>query len=141
MIGPTIVDAGPIVALIDIREPHHDWAEVRFDEADPPLLTCEAVLSEACFLLRRVAGGRKAALDLVVRGTVAIDFGLGDEIAAVAALMDRYANVPMSLADACLVRMAELRPTARVLTLDGDFRIYRKNGREPVPAVLPEDRV
>ena len=67
-------------------------------------------------------------------------FDLDAEIQAVAALMDRYANVPMSLADACLVRMAELHANSRILTLDGDFRIYRKNGREPLDAVLPEDR-
>lgn len=137
MIGPTIVDVGPIVALVLHRDLHHDWAEALFDQIRPPLLTCEAVVTEACFLVRSAHGGRRAVLDLVAKGTIVIDFRLGDEVSAVAALMDRYANVPMSLADACLVRMAELHDGARVLTLDGDFRVYRMHGRVPVPATLP----
>lgn len=74
----------------------------------------------------------------VTRGDVVFPFRLEDEAASVSALMDRYANVPMSLADACLVRMAEIHPESRVLTLDGDFRIYRIHGKTPVPAILPE---
>ena len=135
---PHIVDAGPIVALIDKRELTHDWAKARFGEATPPLLTCEAVLSEACFLLQRVSGGRKAVMELVIRGIVQVEFHLQDEAATISALIDRYANIPMSLADACLVRMAETIPNSRILTLDGHFRIYRKNGRDVLDAVLPE---
>ncbi len=138
MTGPILADAGPIVALVNHRDTHHDWAEARFDEVRPPLLTCEAVLTEACFLVRAIHGGRRSVLELISQKTLVIDFRLGDEIAAVAALMDRYANVPMSLADACLVRMAELLPSGRILTLDGDFRVYRKNGREPLDAILPD---
>jgi predicted nucleic acid-binding protein len=138
MIGPTIVDAGPIVALIDHRDFHHDWAEARFDELAPPLLTCESVLTEACFLLQKIHDGQRGVLDLVIQKALAVSFRLGDETIAVSALMDRYANVPMSLADACLVRMAEIHPNSRILTLDSDFRIYRKDGRTPIDAICPE---
>lgn len=77
-------------------------------------------------------------MDWLADGRLFASFALSDHVAEVASLMARYANVPMSLADACLVRMAEIYPNSRILTLDSDFRIYRKNGREPLGAVLPE---
>lgn len=147
MIGPTIVDVGPIVALVLHRDLHHDWAEALFDQIRPPLLTCEAVVTEACFLVRSAHGGRRAVLDLVAKGTIVIDFRLGDEVSAVAALMDRYANVPMSLADACLdahggaarrgarpdagrrlPRLSDARPGARAGDLAGGLRPRRREG-------------
>ncbi len=102
---PVILDAGPLVAALDRRESPHEWANWQMARLQPPLLTCEAVLSEACFLLRRVRGGSEAVMDLVTRGVVSIAFRLDAEIIPVAKLLARYANVPMSLADACLVRM------------------------------------
>ena len=138
---PTIVDAGPLVAYFDRRDHHHGWARGQLVALASPPLICEPAVTEACFLLRRnLPGAERDLLELLSRGMVLIPFALGDQAAAVVALMDRYANVPMSLADACLVRMAELHEGSRVLTLDGDFRIYRKNGREPLDAVLPGDR-
>jgi len=98
-----IVDTGPLVALLDAREPHHAWARETLGTLEPPLQTCEAVLSEACFLLRRVRGGRNAALSLVSQGVVALDFQLAPELEAVRKLMAKYVSVPMALADACLV--------------------------------------
>lgn len=137
----TIVDAGPLVAFFDRRDRHHAWAKARFGELRVALLTCESVITEACFLLRRNApGSERDILDSLSRSRLLIAFDLAAEAAAVAALMDRYANVPMSLADACLVRMAELHDQSRILTLDGDFRIYRLHGRAPIDTVLPEDR-
>ncbi len=132
---PTILDAGP---LVDRRDRYHAWATARFEECGRALLCCEAVVVEACFLLRRVHGGARSALELVERGAVSVPFHLEDEAAAVAALMDRSSNVPMSLADACLVRMAKVTPGGRILTLDSDFRIYRMDGRTPLPAILPD---
>jgi predicted nucleic acid-binding protein len=95
------------------------------------------VLSEACFLLRKVSGGADAVLAFVHRGLVRVSFRIEPEVVAVRELMNRYAGVPMSLADACLVRMAELDARATVLSLDSDFRVYRRNGRQAVPALLP----
>jgi predicted nucleic acid-binding protein len=105
-----------------------------------PLLTCEAVVSETCFLLRHARGGPSAVLELIDRGALRIAFRLEDNVGAVGRLMARYASVPMSLADACLVRMAEQHSDSRVLTLDRDFRLYRKHGRHAIPAIMPEDR-
>ena len=134
----TIVDTGPLVALLDAREPDHAWAQETLSGLKRPLYTCEACLSEASFLLGHVKGGSNALLLLVSRGIVVPHFRLSSEIEPVRKLMTKYASVPMSLADACLVRMTELDPRATVLTLDSDFRIYRRNGRQAVPVLMPD---
>lgn len=133
-----IVDTGPLVALLNANDRHHAWARDVLSNVEPPLSTCEAVLSEACFLLHRLPNGQDAVLNLVARGVVQIGFSLKDELPAVRRLMTRYASVPMDLADGCLVRMSELVPAATVLTIDSDFRIYRRNRRQAIPALLPD---
>jgi predicted nucleic acid-binding protein len=103
----------------------------------PPLVTCESVLSEACFLARRSRAGVDKILNLVEHGAVELDWELKEQFGEVAALMRRYANVPMSLADACLVRMSELVPGCVVFTLDRDFQIYRRHRRQRIPLIHP----
>lgn len=102
------------------------------------MFTCEAVISEACFLLRRASGGQDAVLATLGRGVLRVDFRLADEVVALQGLMARFANVPMSLADACLVRMTELDTRSTVLTLDGDFKVYRRNRRQAIPTIMPD---
>ena len=138
MKGPVITDTGPLVALLNRRERQHAWAREQWSRIEAPAITCEAVISEGCFLLQGVDGGINALMQLVERRVVRIAFDLADELPAIAKLMKRYKNVPMSLADACLVRMAEQFPASTVLTLDSDFRIYRKSGREVIPTVMPQ---
>ncbi len=133
-----IVDTGPLVAFLNTRDPHHRWAQETFSSLRLPLVTCEAVLTEACFLVRQAKGGQNGVLGLVSRGIVALDFRLSPEFDAVRKLMTKYASVPMSLADACLVRMTELDARATLLTLDDDFRVYRRNGRQVVPVIMPD---
>lgn len=133
----TIVDTGPIVALLNRGDRHHAWVRDLLDTIPPPIFTCEAVLSEACFLLRGLRGGQDAVLELVAREVVRVEFDLAAEVGALRALMKRYADVPMSLADACLVRMSEQEPGSTLVTLDGDFRIYRRNKRQVIPTVMP----
>lgn len=133
-----IVDTGPLVALLNARETHHPWVQATLADIEPPLWTCEAVLTETCFLLRHLKGAPEAVLTLVSRSVLKVDFRLSAEIEAVSRLMTRYASVPMSLADACLVRMTELDTRSRVLTLDRDFRIYRRNGRHVVPVIMAD---
>jgi len=132
-----VIDTGPLVALLNRRDRHHAWIRGLLDTVEPPLYTCEAVLSESCFLLRRIAGAEAALLTLVARDVVRVEFGLGAEAGAVTALMQKFANVPMSLADACLVRMTELEPASTIVTLDHDFRVYRRLKRQVVPVVMP----
>ncbi len=133
-----IVDTGPIVALLNSRDRCHTWARELFKSIEPPLATCEPVISEACFLVRGMKGGAQAVFGLLDRGVLDLSFRLEPHLTAVEVLMSRYSSVPMSLADACLVKMSELDPKAIVLTLDSDFRVYRRNGRQVVPIAMPD---
>ncbi len=133
-----LVDTGPIVAFLNARDSHHQWARNVFASHAPPLLTCEAVISEACFLCGRSAAGAQAVLLLLERGVLTVSSVLERDVHAIAQLMRRYANIPMSLADAILVRMSETIPDSMVLTLDSDFKIYRRLGRRVIPTNMPE---
>lgn len=132
-----LLDTGPLVALLDRRDHFHRWARTHFADIEPPLLTCEAVLAEACHLLHNQEGGVTAVLDLLGRGAVKVAFSLEEQASPVQALLIRYVNVPISLADACLVRMAELHAGSPVFTVDSDFSIYRMHGRRVVPTIRP----
>lgn len=132
-----LVDTGPLVALLNRRDRYHAWARSVLDTVTPPVFTCEAVLSEACFLLSRVRGGADAVLALVAADILRVEFQLGVEIVAVRHLVRRFASVPMSFADACLVRMSELEVRSVVLTIDTDFKHYRRNKRHVVPLITP----
>ena len=103
-----------------------------------PLRTCDAALGEAFFLLRQTHDGTGKLLELLDRGIVIPDFNLAAELPAVGQLLRRYESVPMSLADACLVRMAEMQRDAAEFTLDSDFRIYRKHRRQAIPLIHPD---
>lgn len=132
-----IVDTGPVVALLNRRDEYHAWAKDLFSQIEPPLYTCEAVLSEVCYLLQSTSGGTDAALTLVSQKIIVPDFVLADEIGAVRKLMAKYANVPMSLADACLVRMSEIVPKRTIVTLDSDFSVYRRLGKHTIDLLTP----
>ncbi len=94
-------------------------------------------MSEAWFLLGVTDVGRRSLLDLVERGAVEVSLDLGQDMPRVVELLRRYADVPMSVADACLVRMSEKFPDSVVLTLDTDFGIYRRHRRHKIPLVIP----
>ena len=138
MLHQVIVDTGVLVALIDRRDRYHTWVIEQLTQIGPPLLTCEAVISETWFLLQRVRNGRETLLQLLDRRQVVVQFDLDAELATVVALLTRYQSVPVSLADAELVRMAELYPDSIVFTLDSDFQIYRKNRDRPIPLLSPQ---
>lgn len=140
MKGPVITDTGPLVALLNRRERHHRWAREQFSLIRPPAITCEAVISESCFLLRNTDSGIDNLMQLIERGVVATPFYFADDASTVRRLLKRYRTTPMSYADACLVRMAENFSDSTVLTLDRDFRIYRKNGRQVIPTIMPEEQ-
>jgi predicted nucleic acid-binding protein len=133
-----ILDTGPLVALLNRRDRYHTWAVAQWNQFSPPLITCEAVLSEACFLLRHRPNGVDAVMELLQRQAVAIAFRLEDHSEPVARLLKKYRSMPMSLADACLVRMSEQESKRVVFTLDSDFTLYRRNSRQVIPTVMPE---
>ena len=135
MAGNVLVDAGFTIALLSRRDSHHRWASEQARRFPPPWRTCEAALSEAFFLLG--ARGTPPLSALLRRGAVAVAFELGDNLEAVLRIMQKYGDVPASLADACLVRMTETLADPLILTTDTDFRVYRRHGRQVVPCVLP----
>ena len=137
MKSPVLLDTGPLVAFLDRREEHHEWARREFGKLHPPLLTCEAVLTEACWLVRGLTGGVGAVMELVHRGIVKVQWRLEPQASDIGKVMERYASLPMSLADACLVKMAEVHPGAEVLTLDSHFRIYRLFNRRAISVRMP----
>ena len=123
-----LLDTGPLVALLSASDANHDRARRLFADCAPPLRCCEAVLAEACYLLRKVhAGGPAEVIALGARGVYEIAVSVQDHWTAIEALLKKYANRPISLADACLVRCAEAHDEARILTFDSDFRVYRWN--------------
>jgi uncharacterized protein len=134
-----LVDTGAIVALLDRRDTHHEWAKVQIAHLREPLLTCEAVISETFFLLSRVRHGQKTLRAVLRDGLVRVSasFVYRDHTAAVLAHLERYESVPMSFADACLVRMSELEHDCAVFTTDRDFLAYRRNRRQPIPLIAP----
>jgi len=135
MAGSVLVDAGFLIALLSRRDRHHPWAAAQSPGLAPPWKTCEAVLSEAFHLLG--ARGRPGLTVLLRRAAVIPAFDLAEELERVLILMQKYANVPMSLADACLVRMSETLADPVILTTDADFRVYRRHSRQVVPCMTP----
>ena len=132
-----LLDTGPWVALLSRNDTHHHWAVEQFRLLPPPMLSCEAVVAETCFLLKRSGFDPSLALQFIERDVVQMPFTLQEQIASVSSLFKRYENVPASLADASLIRMAEIHDSPLLLTTDSDFHIYRRHGRQAIPLVCP----
>jgi uncharacterized protein len=132
-----IIDTGPLVAAFDRAERYHLWTVDRVKELEAPLLMCEPVLTEAIYLLARSQRARDALFDLLRNTAIVLAFRVDEHIGALRRLMRKYQDTPMSLADACIVRMAEIHEEHSVLTLDSDFTVYRKHDRVPIPLIHP----
>jgi uncharacterized protein len=129
-----IADTGLVVAFLNRRDRHHEWADEIVIRASEPLLTCDAVLAETIFQVGSVA----EVLGLVQEGLLHLAFDLRGNLNEVADLAERYRDRRPDLADLCLIRMSELFETLPVLTVDeSDFRVYRRNRREVIPIVCP----
>ena len=133
-----IADTGPIVALINPRDQHHQWARSAIRQINEPMLTCDAVLSEALFLVYGVPNGIRRFTEILASGAIQSDFASAANFRDLTALIRKYKSLPMSFADACLVRLAELHDGASVLTVDSHFQVYRKNGDQPLSLVMPD---
>ena len=133
-----MLDTGPLVALINPRDQMHQWVTSEWSTIAKPLLTCEAVVAEACFLLQNVYRGEEGVMILIETGIIKVPFRLSEDATAIKVLQSRYKSVPMSFADACLVRMSELFSESSLLTLDSDFVIYRKNINQVIPVIRPK---
>jgi predicted nucleic acid-binding protein len=130
-----LADTGFIIALLRARDAHHPWAAAQAKQFAPPWQVCEPVLTEAFHFMS--SSGARALAALMRRRSLVLSFRLDQEQDSVLALMGKYIDVPMSLADACLVRMSETHADPIVLTTDAHFRIYRRHSRQVVPCVIP----
>jgi uncharacterized protein len=132
-----LADTGPLVALFHEDDAAHDWALARFREFTEPLLTCEAVLTEVLHLSRKIPPARANILSLWERDLLRVAFSTEREKRVVTKLLVRFASVPISFADACLVRMSEIYSDCSVWTLNHHFVVYRRNGRQSIPLIKP----
>jgi uncharacterized protein len=129
-----IADTGFLVALVNSRDSHHEWALRVAEQATEPLLTCEPVLAETAFHLRN--GG--LVLQMVTEQFLALSFDCNDHLLQLTALAKTYQDRKPDLADLCLIRMSEIYPKHSVITVDAeDFRVYRRNKREIIPLISP----
>lgn len=131
-----IADTGFLVAFANARDLHHAWALDIAAQIGEPLLTCEPVLAETAFHL----GDAGIVLEMIEEDLIRLAFDCDDHLPQLAALAKRYRDRKPDLADLCLIRMSELHPKHSVLTVDKDFRVYRRNQREVIPLIAPPDR-
>ena len=131
-----IADTGFLVAFANARDQHHGWALDVAEDVTEPLLTCEPVLAEAAFHL----GDAGLVLEMISEELIRLDFFCNDQLIPLAALAKRYKDRKPDLADLCLIRMSELHPKHSVITVDKDFRVYRRNKREVIPLISPPGR-
>src|ERR1022692_4313378 len=134
--NPVVLDTGCIVALLDPRECYHHRCVEGMTALTESPITCEAVIVESCYLLRHRDGAAEAILEDVRRGLYHVPYVLSQRAAEVSRLLKKYADLPMDLADACLVNLATQTGTGRILTLDGDFKIYRWGRNRPFEILL-----
>ena len=131
-----IADTGFLVAFANARDQHHAWALDVAEDVTEPLLTCEAVLAETAFHLGDVG----LVLEMISEELIQLDFVCNDQLAHLAPLAKRYKHRKPDLADLCLIRMSELHPKHSIITVDEDFRVYRRNKREVIPLISPPGR-
>ena len=131
-----LIDAGPIIAFLT-DEANHDWAAEQFSRFES-FETCEAVLAEACARLAYAGFEQTAVIRLVDEGVLRLTFDTAYNIGRILALMEKFRDLPMDFADACLVTMSEEEKDSLVVTLDSkDFSVYRRYGRQAVPVLTP----
>jgi predicted nucleic acid-binding protein len=129
-----VLDAGPLIAALNRHDTHHDWAVQTLERLGPPFHSCPEAMAEAAAL----TGRPSAVVELIASGEIVLSFDLADQAAGVLRLLEKYADRRMDLADACIVRMAELIRDCQIITVDrADFSIYRRNGRDLIPIVAP----
>lgn len=134
---PVLLDTGPIVALLDRSERRHHECVKALDTITAPLVTCESVIAEACYLTRRLPGAPQAIIQNVAAGTFQLPIQLSNCAAAIQRILRKYRDQEIDLADACLIYMASELRTSEIFTLDRDFAVYRWGGNRPFQSVIP----
>ena len=131
-----VVDTGVLVAYLNRRDNLHEWACKELDRVSPPLLTCEAVVAESCYLLQG-SGGDEAILKMIEDGYIQIPFKLAEQAKEIGQTLTKYKKQKVSLADASLVRMLELVKGGIILTTDSDFEVYRIHRNQRISVIHP----
>ena len=137
MAATVLLDSSALVAALRERESQHEWARANFQALVEPVITCDAVLSECFFLLAGWPYGKAMLCELLEEKIIEIDFDAAENLPHLLRLIRQYADKPMSYADACLVRMSELIHDSVIFTMDRDFAVYRRNGRQIIPVLSP----
>lgn len=133
-----LVDAGPLIGLLDADDQWHRWSAATLTVLDEPLATTETVVAEACHRLARLRPALRVIPRLVAEGPLELVPAFAGKPERVEELLCKYPT--MDAADATLVVLSELLPDARLITIDGDFRHYRRFRSQAVPLVIPEFR-
>lgn len=129
-----ILDAGPLIAALNAKDEHHRWACETLERLGPPFYSCPEAMAEAAAM----TGQPAAIVEMIQSEEIVLAFGLSEQTASVLSLLRKYRDRDMDLADACIVRMTELMRDSRVVTLDrADFAVYRRNGRDLIPVIVP----
>jgi len=132
-----LLDTGALIGYLNRKDAYHNWAVESWSALSDPVWTCEAVLSEVVFLLQSEGMSLDSVIHYLDSGIIQLDFSLEENRSDVLNLLRKYADQPMSLADACLVRMAELNDNCQIFTTDRDFLVYRRKGRSVIPLLAP----
>jgi predicted nucleic acid-binding protein len=136
--GEVLLDTGALVSLLDRSQRHHARCAAFFASWDGPVVSTEAVLTEATHLLGRTRGGRQACLDFFLSGGSLLVPTTTASLRRCVELLEAYSDLPMDYADATLVALAEELETDLVFTTDRkDFGVYRLHGRRSF-RILPE---
>jgi predicted nucleic acid-binding protein len=135
-VTPVLLDTGVIVALFDRSEQRHAECVSLIDSLERPLVTCEAVIAESCYLLRRIAGAPEAILENVEQSLFQIPLQLSQSAGKVRAIIRKYHDMPADFADACLIELADVVGTGEILTLDSDFHSYRWRRTRPFELLI-----
>ena len=122
---PVLLDTGVVVAWLDRSERFHQAAVNALENSTAPLITCEAVIAESCYLLRKLKGAAEAVLANVAEGIFGLPLPLSKSASEVRRIMLKYRDLEIDLADACLIQMASEYRVSEVLTLDREFQVYR----------------
>lgn len=133
---PVLIDTGCIVALLDRSEKHHEACKNIIAKLPNPLVTCEAVLAESCYLLRDLKGAAETVIENVNQGIFQVPFRINMVSKRIVYLLKKYSKQPIDLADACLICLAEEYSVASILTLDSDFQAYRWNKNKPFELMI-----
>ncbi len=133
---PILLDSSVIVALLDRSERFHRACADAVQSIEGPLITCEAVITESCHLLRNLPGAREAILRNVSVGNFQVPFQISHQATVVEAILRKYRDRKIDFADACLVALAGEYETGQILTLDREFETYRWARNKPFQFLL-----